>query len=173
MKMNWGPSILGWVTIGYTAGSKEKPSPNPSFSHSDPFSFWTTVPSLSNKLLRVMGQDQVCALWGLMQRGKCGPLFKHEGFQDGDGKLSQEGVPLSIGPCAQSPAQEARNPSQYPGRSWHVVGSEGMWPLTLHPALSSPLPPHQVGAGAPASSSNMLHTHLYSVAADRGGLQRP
>ena len=68
--------------------------------------------------------------------------------------LSQEGVPLSTGPCAQSPAQEAGNPSWYPGRSWHVVGSEGMWPLTLHPA--------QVGAGAHLpSSSSCSHSPVF------------
>lgn len=75
---------------------------------------------------------------------------------------SQEGVSLNTGPCAQSPAQEARSPSWYPGRSWHVVGSERMWPLTLHPALGGPLPPHQVRAGAHLlSSSSCSHSPVF------------
>ena len=41
-----------------------------------------------------------------------------------------------------------------PRTSWHVVGSEGMWPLTLHPALGRPHP--APSRGSPATFQQQL-----------------
>ena len=125
----------------------EASTPSPSFSQSD--SLWLLdqfLPCQSN-CYTVMGQDQVCTLWGPVQRENVAPGLNIKDFKMVMVVLSQEGVPLNTGPCAWSPAQGARNPSWYPGRSWHVVGSERMWPLTLHPALGALFPHTKSGLG--------------------------
>lgn len=125
----------------------EASTPSPRFSQSD--SLWLLdqfLPCQSN-CYTVMGQDQVCTLWGPVQRENVAPGLNIKDFKMVMVVLSQEGVPLNTGPCAWSPSQGARNPSWYPGRSWHVVGSERMWPLTLHPALGALFPHTKSGLG--------------------------
>ena len=125
----------------------EASTPSPSFSQSDPLRLLDQFLPCQSNCYTVMGQDQVCTLWGPVQRENVAPGLNIKDFKMVMVVLSQEGVPLNTGPCAWSPAQGARNPSWYPGRSWHVVGSERMWPLTLHPALGALFPHTKSGLG--------------------------